>query len=194
MLTRKQEEVLGFIRQFFHQQGYAPTAAEIAAGIGIRSRGVVHRYLKALVEAKQISLLAKRHRNIQLVVAENTLPLIGRIAAGQPIEAIEQQDSLDLINLFLGQNRYALQVKGDSMIDEGILDGDLVVCEQAQQAENGQIVVALIDSEKATLKQFKSNQDNTVTLIPANKSLEPMTYAAQRVRVQGVYIGLLRLT
>lgn len=195
MLTLTQRKTYEFIQQFFHQHDHAPTAAEIAQGIGIKSRGVVHRYLKALVGADLIRLLPKRHRNIQLLASASSasLPLVGAIAAGQPIEAIEQQETIDVASIFLGANRYALKVKGDSMIEDGIFDGDVVVCERTQTPEEGQIVVALIDNEQATLKRFYRNANNTITLLPANSEHQPMIYPAERVQVQGIYVGLLRV-
>lgn len=198
MLTRAQQKTEDFIRKFFKEEGYAPTASEIAEGIGIKSRGVVHRYLKALVGAGRIALTPKRHRNIRLLdpVSElsfgASLPLVGAIAAGQPIEAVPQQESIDVANIFVGPNRYALTVKGDSMIDEGIFDGDIVICEKSDSANDGQIVVALIDQEEATLKRLQRNTDATITLHPANPTLKPMIYQSDRVMIQGIYIGLIR--
>lgn len=198
MLTLSQRKTLEFIQKFISANDYAPTAAEIATGIGIKSRGVVHRYLKALQDMGYLSLTPNRHRNIvlrqTLAANANHLPLLGAIAAGSPIEAIEQHESIDVMGLFLGDNRFALRVKGSSMIDEGILDGDLVVCERADTANNGQIVVAIVDELEATLKRLKYNQDHTVSLIPANEELNTMIYPAERVRVQGIYVGLLRLS
>lgn len=199
MLTLAQRKTEEFIRKFFKEKGYAPTASEIAQGIGIKSRGVVHRYLKALAESGRISLTPKRHRNIKLLAPleevfsdMGSLPLVGSIAAGSPIEAIQQNESIDVASIFLGPNRYALIVKGDSMIEEGILDGDIVVCEKSDSANDGQIVVALIDQEEATLKRLQRNMDATVTLHPANASLKPMIYPSNRVSIQGIYIGLVR--
>lgn len=196
MLTLSQRKTYEFIQRFIIMHDYSPTAAEIAQGIGIKSRGVVHRYLKALEASGLISLLPKRHRNIQLLEAplSQSLPLVGTIAAGQPIEAISENESIDVFNVFLGFNRYALRVKGDSMIDEGIFDGDVIVCERAQAAQNGQIVVALLDHEQATLKRLFHNPDRTITLQPANPAHKPMIYSAHRVEVQGIFVGLLRFT
>ena len=196
MLTLSQRKTYEFIQRFFVSHAYSPTAAEIAQGIGIQSRGVVHRYLKALENAGMIALLPKRHRNIQLSAAPSSqsLPLVGTIAAGRPIEAIEQQEVVDVTSIFLGPNRYALKVAGDSMIEEGIFDGDIVVCERSQTAQHGQIVVALIDYQQATLKRLHYNSDHTITLQPANPTHQPMVYAAHRVEVQGIYVGLLRFT
>ena len=196
MLTLGQRRTYDFIKKFLAEHDYAPTAAEIAAGTGIKSRGVVHRYLKALAAAGKIHLTPKRHRNISLIneaiVAGRSLPLIGAIAAGSPIEALADADPIDLSKIFLGDKRYALTVKGDSMIDEGIFDGDIVVCEQADQADSGQIVVAIIDNQEATLKRLEKTMTGQVVLHPANERLEPMVFDANRVSIQGIYVGLLR--
>lgn len=195
MTTLRERETLDFIKSFFDEYGYSPTMAEIADGIGIKSRGVVHRYVSALKSSGHISITPNKHRNIVLMPAleqDGLLPLLGRIAAGRPIEAIPDRDTVDIANIFLQENRYALEVKGDSMIEEGILDGDIVVCQRANTANNGQIVVALVDETEATLKRLRRNRDNTVTLVPANVEYSAMTYDADRVRIQGVFVGLLR--
>lgn len=195
MLTVGQRRTYEFISSYFSEYGHAPTVAEIAAGTGLRSRGVVHRYLRALVTAGVIALIPNRHRNIHLTAKarENfSLPLVGRIAAGKPIEAIPQIETVDVASLFLGPRRYALRVVGDSMMDDGIFEGDIVVCERCETAENGQVVVALIDNHEATLKRFK-REGSCVTLLPANTALQPMEYLASRVQIQGIYVGLLRI-
>lgn len=197
MITLAQKKTYEFIKDFFKNQGHAPTIAEIAKGIGIKSRGVAHRYVRALADNGLLKLIPDCRRNIELIQEEPEyplLPLVGRIAAGQPIEAVPQHEALDIMNIFLGANRFALQVKGDSMIEEGIMDGDLVVCEHCGSAKNGQIVVALIDNQEATLKKIQYNQDHSVTLIPANMNLQPMVYPAKRVQIQGIFIGLMRFS
>ena len=196
MLTLSQRKTYEFVKKYVQGNDYAPTVAEIATGIGIKSRGVVHRYLKALEEKGYIHLLPKRHRNIRLLKHNplGSIPLVGAIAAGQPIEAIEQNEAVEVAAIFLGADRYALRVKGDSMINEGIFDGDIVVCERRETADDGQIVVALIDHEEATLKRLYHNADDTITLLPANPAHQPMVYPAKRVMIQGIYIGLLRFT
>ncbi|MDF1759745.1 MAG: transcriptional repressor LexA [Coxiellaceae bacterium] len=200
MITLSQRKTYQYIKSYIEAKGHAPTIAEITSGIGIKSRGVVHRYVKALQDAGLINLSPKRHRNIELTAKQltmpqqtNQLPLIGAIAAGQPIEAIIDHDPINLADIFLGEHRYALRVKGDSMIDEGIHDGDIVVCEHSNTANNGQIVVALIDNERATLKRIYHDKSNSITLVPANQKLKPMSYPADRVTVQGLYVGLLRI-
>ena len=195
MLTPSQHKTLTFIRQFIARYGYAPSLSEIAEGIGIRSKGVAHRYVQALAEAGHLLLHPGQQRGIELV-EENvedalSIPLMGRIAAGQPIEAIPGQDQLDLSTLY-GPNRYALRVTGDSMVDAGILDGDTVIIEQRDVANDGEIVVALIDGEDATLKRLKYRQDGTLALIAENATMPPMIYAAERVAIQGIVVGQLR--
>ena len=118
--------------------------------------------------------------------------MVGKIAAGEPIEAIEDHEVVDL-DVLTGADRYALRVCGQSMIEEGIHDGDLVICQRQERAPNGTIVVALIDNESATLKRFQRNDDGTVTLIPANADYLPMTYEGRRVQIQGIFVGLLRI-
>lgn len=120
-----------------------------------------------------------------------SLPLAGKIAAGQPIEAIESPAALDLATILLGEHRFALQVQGDSMVDEGILDGDWVIIQQQSYANNGDIVVALIDNEEATLKRFQ-HRASYIQLIPANVNMTTMTYPADRVKIQGVLVAQLR--
>ncbi len=196
MLTRAQQRTLDFIRRHCLTHGHAPSLAEIALGIGIRSRGVVHRHVQALAEAGAITLLPGRKRGIRLAeeVASSayTLPLLGRIAAGQPIEAIPGQDSLDLAAFLLGPDRFALQVRGDSMIEAGILDGDTVIIRGNAEARDGDIVVALIDGQEATLKRLKRRKDGNVMLVAANAAIAPMIYSADRVSIQGIVVGQLR--
>lgn len=188
-------KTLQFITDFINDHGMAPTMSEIASGIGIQSRGVAHRYVKELEDQGLIRLSDKKHRSIELInSAANSgcIPLLGRIAAGLPIEAIPDRRSVDIANIFLRDDRYALEVRGDSMIEEGILDGDVVVCERSESARDGQIVVALVDNEEATLKRFRRNKDHTITLVPANSAYKPMTYSSNRIKVQGIFVGLLR--
>ena len=199
MLTDRQKETFRFIREYYFRNGFAPKLNEIAAGIGIRSKGVVHRYLQAVAEQGLIELLPGRHRGIRLTgdlsehtAAEFTLPLLGKIAAGQPIEAIPDQNTLNLADFFMGPNRFVLKVQGDSMMEAGILDGDMVIIEQHDYAEDGEIVVALIDNNEATLKYLRNNKDGTITLIPANQTLQPVVYSANRIQIQGVVVGQMR--
>ncbi len=200
MLTDRQRQVYDFISRYWQMHGYAPKLREIGEHLDINSRGTVHRYLKALEETGLITVEPDRARGIRLQPAQPeaatnvyTLPLVGRIAAGLPIEAIPGEDHIDLSEFFVNADRFVLRVQGDSMIEDGILDGDMVVVEKRNTARNGEIVVALIDREEATLKRIRHNGDDSVTLQPANSQMPPMRYAAERVQIQGVVVGQFRV-
>lgn len=196
-LTDRQREVLDFIERYIAVHAVSPKLQEIADGIGIRSRGVAHRYVQALRDAGYIDTGRGEHRGIRLLKSNphrpaSTLPMLGRIAAGRPIEAIPGRDELDLTDFF-GSNHYAIEVRGDSMIEAGILDGDTVIIRFSETAKNGDIVVALIDESETTLKRFQRSRDGKyIKLIPANQDMEPMIYESERIRIQGVLIGQLR--
>ena len=196
-LTDKQSATLDFIQRYISIHTVSPKLQEIADGIGISSRGVAHRYVQALTDAGYLAVDNGQHRGIRLLQgnphrSDSTQPLLGKIAAGKPIEAIAGEDELDLSEFF-GRSNFAIRVQGDSMIDAGILDGDMVVIEFKENAENGDIVVALIDESETTLKRFKrSDKGKYIKLIPANSEMEPMVYEADRIRIQGVLVGQLR--
>lgn len=199
MLTERQKEAYRFVREYHRQNGYSPKLTEIAEGLGIRSKGVVHRYLQAISNAGLIELVPGRHRGIRLLPADSndsapdfSLPLAGKIAAGHPIEAIPDEETINLADFFMGPERFVLKVQGDSMTEAGILDGDMVIVERRSRADDGDIVVALIDRGDATLKRIKNNRDGYVTLIPANPTMQPMIYASERVQIQGVVVGQMR--
>lgn len=199
MLTPSQRKVLDFIKHYLARKGYAPSLAEIAEGLGTRSRGSMHKHVQALAAAGVIRQIPGRQRGIELVedIADSvapsaTLPLLGRIAAGQPIQAIADEDTLNLTDFLLGPNRFALRVQGDSMIEAGILDGDTVIIRRSDTAEDGDIVVALIDDEEATLKRFHQRVGGKIELAPENRSLRPLVLDAQRVRIHGVLVSQLR--
>ena len=197
ILTNKQQLTLDFIQRYVAMHAVAPKLQEIADGIGISSRGVAHRYVQALIDAGFITMNNGKHRGIHLLKpnphrVESVLPLLGKIAAGKPIEAIPGEDQLDLRDFF-GHNNFAVRVQGDSMIEAGIMDGDTVIIEFRETANDGDIVVALIDETETTLKRFKRSQKGRyIKLIPANKAMKEMVYEADRVRIQGVLIGQLR--
>ncbi len=198
MLTDRQRQTYEFIRRYIRRRGYAPKLHEIAQHLGIGSRGSVHRYLRAIADAGLIAIEPARARGIRLceklrkTAHAGALPLLGRIAAGRPIEAIAGEEEIALNELFAGPGRFVLRVQGDSMIEAGILPDDLVIIEQRERAHDDQIVVALIDGHEATLKRVRHNRDGTITLSPANRALSPLHYAGERVRIQGVVIGQLR--
>jgi len=196
MLTELEQRILEAIRQHIAQHERAPTLVEIGDAVGVSSKGTIHRYVQGLIDKGHLVRNHAGWRGLQLVEDEDeesaSLPLLGKIAAGLPIEAIPGHDKLNLMDFFMGPGRFILKVVGDSMIDVGILDGDMVVIRHCQQAHSGEIVVALIDGEEATLKRLKYMNDGRVKLIPENSTMQPFIYAAQRVRIQGVLVGQMR--
>ena len=196
MVTPVQQKVYEYIQDHIGEHGYSPSLSEVARGIGIspKSISLISRSIHALAAAGRLKLDKKGYRKVQVVHGGSlTLPLMGRIAAGVPIEAIEDRQSVDLGGLLRERDHFALEVRGDSMVDEGIFDGDLVICRHASDAREGDIVVALIDSLEATLKRISYQIADRITLIPANTALKPKAYLPHRVQVQGVFVGLLRL-
>ena len=199
MLTTSEKKTLKFIQKYCIEKGYSPTLTEIAKGIGIKSKGVIHRYIRTLESLNLISVASHRKRGIclNLEAYENQsvapiIPLLGRIAAGQPIEAIEGREEINLADFIMNPDRYALHVSGDSMIEAGILDGDTVIVKHQNTAENGDIIVALIDGLEATLKRLKKLPDGMILLIPENKLMKGIVYEAKRIQIQGVVVGQLR--
>lgn len=202
-LTRKQHEIIDYLLQ--NQQTFArpPTFDELCAGLGLKSKGSLHHTLQGLIEAGLIEAPERKHRGIRITdktknLAKthpetlNSLPYVGVIAAGKPLEAIEDhQVMLVPDELKTDGSCYVLKVKGDSMEEEGIFDGDWVVIEQRNYANNGEIVVALIDNHEATLKFIKQTPVETL-LIPANSKMTAMRYHPSQVQVQGVLVGQMR--
>lgn len=201
-LTQTELKIQDFIRQFISENGHGPTLQEIGEGVAIKSKGTVHRYVNALKTKGVLQHTERRWRGLSLQAEEpdiaansrTSLPFLGRIAAGQPIEAIADITSININDMLIGAGagRYMLQVKGDSMVELGILDGDMVVIERRDYAKNGDIVVALIDEQDATLKRFHLEENGDILLIPANASLTAQQYAAERVRIQGILVGQMR--
>lgn len=202
-LTQTEIKIQDFIRVFIEQNGHSPTLQEIGNGVAIKSKGTVHRYVSALKTKGALQHNERQWRGLSLTDSGTTpdatledacLPFLGRIAAGQPIEAIADITEINIADFLLGKgsSRYMLQIKGDSMVDLGILDGDMVVIERRDHANNGEIVVALIDEQNATLKRFHLESNGQVLLIPANASLTAQQYAADRVRIQGILVGQMR--
>lgn len=195
-LTPKQLRVLTFIRDYTHARGYAPTMQELADEFGV-SKVTVFEHVAAL--HKKGFLRRSRHKARSLRLSESfvfpderptRLPLAGVIAAGRPIEAIEEREVLDLEELFVSPNKtFVLRVRGDSMIDDQICDGDYVVCEQRSTARDGETVVALLDDGEATLKRIYREPDG-IRLQPANPKYAPIR--AKNVNIQGVVVGVIR--
>lgn len=199
-LTRRQQEIYDYLVEHLPQMPHPPTLDELCDALGLKSRGSLHKQVQALIEAGLIEPMNNLRRGIRLVeqapeVAANDeaeLPMYGYIAAGRPIEAIANPDTISVPPaLRTPKPCYVLQVRGDSMIEEGILDGDWVVIEQREQARNGEIVVALVREEEATLKRLEKSS-NEVVLHPANASMQAMHYHPSEVRIQGVLVGQMR--
>lgn len=195
-LTRRQMEIYEYLYEHIDEFEYPPTLDELCADLGLSSKGSLHKQIHALIDAGLVEPMNNRRRGVRLVESayedESMLPLFGYIAAGKPIEAIEGNETIQVPD-FMHNDKpcYVLKVKGDSMIEEGILDGDYIIIEQRNTARNGEIVVALIDGEDATLKRIKKNK-NSITLLPANAKMKAMRYAPKRVQIQGVLVGQMR--
>lgn len=194
MATNFSEKLYKFISDYINQYNTSPSFAEIthAMGISPRSKSLITRSLRALEKERKL-ILNKDGRRLLISLSTKHLPLLGHISAGAPIEVIPECQFIDVNHYFQGDNRFALQVKGTSMIDEGILDGDIIICRKAESANEGDIVVALIDQHNTTLKRISYRMKGMITLIPANTELKPRAYAPERILIQGIYIGLLRM-
>lgn len=197
-LTRRQQEIYDFLRASAISQGHPPTLSELCHQMGLSSKGSMHKQVQALVDAGLVEPMNNQRRGIRLVEAPEvfpqtgSLPLLGYIAAGQPIEAITREEAIPVPPaLHTDGQCYVLQVKGDSMIEEGIFDGDWVVIESRNSARNGEIVVALVDHTEATLKRIEQ-RPGEVVLHPANSSHRAQHYSPDRVEIQGVLVGQMR--
>lgn len=196
-LTKRQREILEYLSNFIMENGYAPSYREIAYYFEFSSTGTVAEYVNILEEKGYISKDAMEARAIQLTPAFDdgtdigNIPLEGIIDAGRPIEAIRTHETIDIPRDMIGRKTFALRVRGESMIDDGILDGDYVIIEQTNTARNGDIVVALVDNSNATLKRFYSEKDG-IRLQPANSTMKPMRFSSKRITIQGKVKGVIR--
>jgi repressor LexA len=200
-LTRRQREILDFLRDNQEKFPYPPTLDELCAALGMSSRGSLHKHISALIDAELVQPFdGNKQGGIRLTdqarrgedTGEQGLPFVGRIAAGKPIEAIENIYYMAVPEVLKSDKPcYVLQVKGESMIEAGIFDGDWVVIEQRNYAQNGEIVVALVDKSEATLKYIEQTPDK-VLLIPATASMVAMAYLPEQVEIQGVLVGQMR--
>jgi len=197
VLTKRQKEILDFITRFIDEKGYSPSLMEIGRHFGLSSVATVHKHVENLKKKGFVQKVWNANRSLDLTDRAAAfrairLPLVGRVAAGQPIEAIEQHEVIAVPEDMVGRGRtFVLEVRGDSMIDEQIRDGDFVIVEERIKAENGEMVIALIDGEEATLKKFYKEGDK-VRLQPANDAMAPIILSGGRVRVQGIVTGVLR--
>jgi repressor LexA len=196
-LTKRQVEIRDFIRKFTMDRGYPPSLREIGEHIGVSSPATVHEHVHNMEDKGILKIDWNRNRSLKLTdigfeVAAVELPLLGRIAAGKPIEAVEHKEMIAIPKDMVGRKEtYVLKVVGDSMIGEGIFDGDFVVVEKKETARNGQTVVALIGGSEVTLKKFYIEKDH-IKLVPANPNMQPIVVKNKDLQVQGVVIGILR--
>jgi repressor LexA len=198
-LTKRQKEILDFLEEFLSENGYPPSFEEIARHFGYTSLATVHEHLENLKQKGYIRKSYNASRSIELVptglkVSAIELPLLGQVAAGAPIEAIQDQETIAVPEDFLsrGGQHYVLRVRGDSMIDEQIRDGDYVIVNSRNTATNGEMVVALVHGDSATVKKFYRERDGRVRLQPANPSMSAMYFPSHDVTVQGIVVGVIR--
>ena len=202
-ITKRQRQVYDFIAEFVQRNQYTPSYQEIGDGLGLSSLATVHKHISNLEKKGLLNRDYNRSRSIDLLppkgrlkqsMSVNTgmvLPLVGRIAAGHPIEAIERPETISLADFTRSKDVFVLEVRGESMQDEHILDGDYVLVEKTKNAHNGDIVVALVEASDATLKRFYREGDK-IRLQPSNAKMKPIIVPAADVQVQGRVIGVLR--
>lgn len=193
-LTPRQREILEFIRACIRERGYGPTVREICTAFQFRSPNGAYCHLRALERKGLIKREPRASRSIQIPDAHEpppVLPLAGVIAAGQPVEANETCETIDFRDLFDQPDLFVLRVRGDSMIEDQIADGDYVIVRKQSLARDGQIVVALVEGQDATLKRFY-REGRMIRLEPANSAMEPIVVPAQEVQILGVVVGVIR--
>lgn len=196
-LTRRQREIYDFIRRFVEEKGYSPSLEEIGAAFGLSSVATVHKHVQHLVEKRFLRKAWNRSRSVEPIEQSGggslALPLLGSIAAGSPIEAVEVAETIEVPRELVPRRgeSFVLRVRGDSMIEDQIRDGDYVIVESRPEARDGETVVALIRGEDATLKRF-FRRGPSVRLEPANAAMKPIDLPAQDVQIRGVVRGLLR--
>jgi repressor LexA len=204
-LTPRQKEVLDFIADFKEQNGYSPSYEELAHALNLASLATVHKHIQALESRNYLRRLANQSRSLEVSPKymqerrrnrQNAraleVPLAGRIAAGSPVEAIEGQDTLQFADFTGKGDTYALQVSGESMIEDHILTGDYVLVERTQQANDGEIVVALVGGSETTLKRLYHEPGGRIRLQPANSSMKPILVDAAELQIQGRVLAVLR--
>ncbi|MYI75181.1 MAG: transcriptional repressor LexA [Acidobacteria bacterium] len=196
-LTRRQREILDYLAEFIQQHGYAPSLEEIGRRFGLSSLATVHKHLTNLEAKGFIRRAWNRSRSVELVPTRVgrravELPLLGTVAAGAPIEAVASSETIAVPeDIVAARDTYALRVRGNSMIDEQIRDGDIVILEDRKSADNGEMVIALLDGADVTLKKFYRD-DGRIRLQPANPALRPLVVEPDQVQIQGVVVGVVR--
>src|SRR5881394_2317594 len=185
-LTKRQREILDFLNDFIQQHGYAPSLEEIGRRFGLSSLATVHKHLTNLQDKGFIKRAWNRSRAVEL-------PMLGYVAAGVPIEAVVGSETIAVPEDLVGKrDTYVLRVRGDSMIDEQIRDGDFVVVEDRKTAENGEMVIALLHGSDVTLKKFYREPGGKIRLQPANAAMQPIFADPDQVQIQGVVVGVMR--
>ena len=196
-ITRRQKEVLDFISGFVQRNGYSPSFEEIAHGLNLRSLATVHKHITNLHQKGMLQRAENRSRSIDVLPPRaksrpgERLPLVGRIAAGLPLEAVETQETISLSDIVGNREVFALKVRGDSMREEHIVDGDYVFVERVSTAREGDIVVALVRGAETTLKRYYL-EGATVRLQPSNAEMDPIFVPASQVAIQGRVLGVMR--
>ena len=196
-VTRRQKEVLDFINGFVQRNGYSPSFEEIARGLSLKSLATVHKHITNLQQKGLLQRSHNRSRSIDVLPPKNKsrsadrLPLLGKIAAGLPVEALETTESISLGDIVGNREVFALQVRGDSMRDEHIVDGDYVLVESTRTAREGEIVVALVKGSETTLKRYYI-EGTVVRLQPSNAEMDPIFVPISQVAIQGKVLGVLR--
>ena len=196
-LTKRQRELLDFLKEYISRLGYSPTFEEIAGHFNFRSKGTVYKHILNLKKKGFITKDWNKSRSVELIsdMVETTilrLPLLGYVQAGSPIEAVLQNESISVPSDLIRKGRhYVLRVRGDSMIDEQIRDGDFVIVKEQPLANNGEVVIALVDGSDVTIKKYY-RENGHVRLQPANSHLQPIVLPAESVMIQGVVVGIMR--
>jgi repressor LexA len=203
-LTRRQKQVLDLVAAFVDENGYSPSYEELAQGLRLASLATVHKHISALTAKNYLKRNLNHSRSLELgpkYHQENKrqrdmtslcVPLLGRIAAGRPVEAVADRATLSFADLIGHADTFALEVRGDSMIDDHICSGDMVLLERAAEAREGDIVVALVGGTETTLKRLYHESGNKIRLQPANSTLEPIIVPASDVEIQGRLLAVLR--
>ncbi len=204
-LTKRQKEVLDFIADFVEENGYSPSYEELAQGLKLASLATVHKHIQALESRSYLRRMFNQSRSIEVSakyvqerrknrqsVRSNEVPLAGRIAAGSPVEAIEGQETLQFADFAGKGDTFALQVSGESMIEDHIMSGDYVLVERTQQANDGEIVAALVGGRETTLKRLYHEPGGRIRLQPANANMQPILVDAAEVQIQGRVLAVLR--
>jgi repressor LexA len=202
-LTKRQKQVLDFIGNFVDENGYCPSFEEIARGLELASLATVHKHISVLEAKNYLKRGFNQSRSLELTPkylqeqrrtrpAVTEIPMLGRIAAGLPVEAVEQREVLNFADFAGDGNTFALEVRGNSMIDDHICDGDVILLERVTQARDGDIVVALVAGSDTTLKRFYRESADTIRLQPANAALKPILVPARDVQIQGRLLAVLR--